>query len=139
MASRTRDEARNLAAWFLGPKAENAELEEKMLHFILQDYFHWRRNYYPSDEIIITESLRRGFITAPLLMAGHAILELALIYAILLGLSPLLKTRWFFIAVSLAGGIILLAMARSLWRSIPTLKLVEANRGNKEEDRKSVV
>ena len=61
MADRTRDEARKVAAWFLGPKAENAELEEKMLHFILQDYFHWRRNYYPSDEILITESLRRGF------------------------------------------------------------------------------
>ena len=61
MADQTRDEARKVAAWFLGPKAENAELEEKMLHFILQDYFHWRRNYYPSDEILITESLRRGF------------------------------------------------------------------------------
>ena len=61
MAGYTRDEARSVAAWFLGPKAENAELEERMLHFILQDYFHWRRNYYPSDEILITESLRRGF------------------------------------------------------------------------------
>ncbi len=61
MADQTREEARKLAAWFLGPKAENAELEEKMLHFILQDYFHWRRNYYPSDEIIITETIRRGF------------------------------------------------------------------------------
>jgi hypothetical protein len=61
MADQTRSEARKVAAWFLGPKAENAELEEKMLHFILQDYFHWRRNYYPSDEIIITETIRRGF------------------------------------------------------------------------------
>ncbi len=61
MAGITRDEARKVAAWFLGPKAENAELEERMLHFILQDYFHWRRNYYPSDEILITEGLRRGF------------------------------------------------------------------------------
>jgi glutamate/tyrosine decarboxylase-like PLP-dependent enzyme len=61
MANQTRKEARKVAAWFLGPKAENAELEEKLLHFILQDYFHWRRNYYPSDEIIITETIRRGF------------------------------------------------------------------------------
>ncbi len=61
MADPTRSEARKVAAWFLGPKAENAELEEKMLRFILQDYFHWRRNYYPSDEIIITETIRRGF------------------------------------------------------------------------------
>jgi len=61
ISGQTRSEAKKLAAWFLGPKAENAELEEKMLHFILQDYFHWRRNYYPSDEIIITETIRRGF------------------------------------------------------------------------------
>lgn len=86
----------------------------------------------------ITESLRRGFITAPLLMAGHGILELALIYAILVGLSPLLKNQWFFISVSLAGGAILLGMAWSLWRSLPTLKLAEAS-GEKGEGRNLVI
>jgi glutamate/tyrosine decarboxylase-like PLP-dependent enzyme len=54
-----REKTKRLAAWFLGPKAENAELEEKMISYILQDYFHWRRNYYPSDEIIIAQSMRR--------------------------------------------------------------------------------
>lgn len=54
-----RERTRRLAAWFLGPKAENAELEEKMILHILQDYFHWRRNYYPSDEILVTQGLRR--------------------------------------------------------------------------------
>jgi len=54
-----REETKKIAAWFLGPKAENAELEEKMISYILQDYFHWRRNYYPSDEIIIAQNMRR--------------------------------------------------------------------------------
>ncbi len=54
-----RERTRRLAAWFLGPKAENAELEEKMFLHILQDYFHWRRNYFPSDEILVTQGLRR--------------------------------------------------------------------------------
>lgn len=54
-----RDKTKKLGAWFLGPKAENAELEEKMISYILQDYFHWRRNYYPSDEIIVSQSMRR--------------------------------------------------------------------------------
>lgn len=54
-----RERTRQLAAWFLGPKAENADLEEKMILHILQDYFHWRRNYFPSDEILVTQSLRR--------------------------------------------------------------------------------
>ncbi|HUO29338.1 MAG TPA: pyridoxal-dependent decarboxylase [Bryobacteraceae bacterium] len=57
--SRLRDQTKKLGAWFLGPKAENAETEEKLISFILQDYFHWRRNYYPSDEIVIRQSMRR--------------------------------------------------------------------------------
>jgi glutamate/tyrosine decarboxylase-like PLP-dependent enzyme len=56
---RLRDQTKKLGAWFLGPKAENAETEEKLISFILQDYFHWRRNYYPSDEIVIPQSMRR--------------------------------------------------------------------------------
>jgi glutamate/tyrosine decarboxylase-like PLP-dependent enzyme len=54
-----RDNTKRLAAWFLGPKAENASLEEEMILYILRDYFHWRRNYFPSDEITITQKLRR--------------------------------------------------------------------------------
>ncbi len=48
-----------MSAWFLGPKAENAEWERQMISHILEDYFHWRRNYFPADEILITESIRR--------------------------------------------------------------------------------
>ncbi|MGA2327937.1 MAG: pyridoxal-dependent decarboxylase [Bryobacteraceae bacterium] len=54
-----RNRTRQLGAWFLGPKAENASLEEEMILHILRDYFHWRRNYYPSDEITITQHMRR--------------------------------------------------------------------------------
>jgi len=57
-----REKTKQLGAWFLGPKAENAEIEEKLMNFILQDYFHWRRNYYPSDEIVIPQSLRRELV-----------------------------------------------------------------------------
>jgi len=57
-----RANTKKLAAWFLGPKAENADVEEKLISFILQDYFHWRRNYYPSDEVVIPQSLRRELV-----------------------------------------------------------------------------
>jgi tyrosine decarboxylase len=50
---------REMSAWFLGPKAENAAWERQMLTHILEDYFHWRRNYFPGDEILVTESMRR--------------------------------------------------------------------------------
>ncbi|MFN0167994.1 MAG: pyridoxal phosphate-dependent decarboxylase family protein [Bryobacteraceae bacterium] len=54
-----RDLTKQLGAWFLGPKAENANLTEEMILYILRDYFHWRRNYFPSDEITITQQMRR--------------------------------------------------------------------------------
>ncbi len=57
--STVRNRTKQLGIWFLGPKAENATLEEDMILHILRDYFHWRRNYYPSDEIIITQHMRR--------------------------------------------------------------------------------
>jgi hypothetical protein len=57
--SERRERTKQLGAWFLGPKAENANLEEEMVLHILRDYFHWRRNYYPSDEITITQQMRR--------------------------------------------------------------------------------
>lgn len=57
--SKQRGETKQLGAWFLGPKAENANLAEEMILFILRDYFHWRRNYFPSDEIAITQHMRR--------------------------------------------------------------------------------
>ena len=78
----------------------------------------------------ITESLRRGFIAGPLLIAGHGLLELALLFALLLGLSPLFTKQWFFVSVSLAGGAILLGMAWSIWRALPSLKLSEAGGEN---------
>ncbi len=72
----------------------------------------------------ITESLRHGFIAAPLLMTGHGLLELALLGALLTGLSPLFHQPWFFVAVSFGGGVLLLGMAWSIWRTLPALKLL---------------
>ncbi len=57
-----RDKTKQIGAWFLGPKAENAGLEEDLVLHILRDYFYWRRNYYPSDEIIVTQQMRREFL-----------------------------------------------------------------------------
>ncbi|HSB14788.1 MAG TPA: pyridoxal-dependent decarboxylase [Bryobacteraceae bacterium] len=58
----TREKTKRLGAWFLGPKAENASFEEEMILHVLRDYFYWRRNYFPSDEIIVTQQMRREFL-----------------------------------------------------------------------------
>ena len=41
---------------FLGPKAENSETWDKYFKLIFDDYVHWRRNYFPSDKIVIEHS-----------------------------------------------------------------------------------
>ncbi len=46
-------------ALFLGPKAENAEMVEKMLLKVYRDYAFWRRNFHPEDaEVIQPEDQR---------------------------------------------------------------------------------
>lgn len=40
-------------AWFLGPKAEHAEIWIATIDHILRDYIYWRRNYFPEDPIIV--------------------------------------------------------------------------------------
>lgn len=71
----------------------------------------------------ISESTRRGFRAGPLMIVGHATLELAFVIALLLGLSPFLKQDKVFVVVALTGGAILLWMAAGMFRSLPTLRL----------------
>jgi glutamate/tyrosine decarboxylase-like PLP-dependent enzyme len=48
-----------LYSWFLGPKAENADLLERLILEALRDCVFWRRNFHPEDDIIITEKCKR--------------------------------------------------------------------------------
>lgn len=54
--SDAREEA--LAAWFLGPRAENAELLERLITEALRDHVFWRRNYHPEDGFVIREKAK---------------------------------------------------------------------------------
>jgi len=71
----------------------------------------------------IVESSRRGFSTGPLMIAGHALLELVLVIALLLGGAPFLELPAVFVATALSGSVILLGMACGMFRSLPSLHL----------------
>lgn len=77
----------------------------------------------PLLTITISESTRRGPMTGPLLILGHAILELILIIALLMGLGPVLKNELFFIIIALIGSIIMFWMAWGMFRSLPSLSV----------------
>jgi hypothetical protein len=48
-----------LRAWFLGPRAENADLMERLITESFRDHVFWRRNFRPEDGITIREVDRR--------------------------------------------------------------------------------
>ncbi len=71
----------------------------------------------------ISESSQRGLVAGPLLIAGHGILEIMLLAALVLGLAPFLRRNDVFAVVAIAGGVILLWMAAAMFRALPTLTL----------------
>ena len=64
----------------------------------------------PLLTVTINESYRRGFIAAPLLVAGHAVLEGTLIVLLVLGLDQVLGNDIFFGIIGVAGGAFLFWM-----------------------------
>ncbi|WP_437562269.1 pyridoxal-dependent decarboxylase [Sorangium sp. So ce542] len=46
-------------AWFLGPKAENADELERLIVEAIRDHSFWRRNFHPQDPTHITEQSKR--------------------------------------------------------------------------------
>lgn len=49
-----------LAAWFAGPKAENGDWFGGVIQRILEDYYAWRRNYFPEDGVVADSAARRA-------------------------------------------------------------------------------
>ncbi len=71
----------------------------------------------------IGESVRRGPATGPLLILGHAILELAMVAALLVGLAPFLARDGVFASIALAGAAVLAWMAAGMFRALPRLRI----------------
>jgi threonine/homoserine/homoserine lactone efflux protein len=70
-------------------------------------------------------SAERGRWVGPLVVLGHAVVELPLMAAIILGLGPLLSRDGFVGAVGLAGGAALAVMGVLMLRAAPRLRLPE--------------
>jgi len=77
----------------------------------------------PVLTVTVSESARRGAIAGPLMILGHGILELLLVVALLTGLAPFFTRSDVFITISLIGGVILLWMAFTMFRDLPTMRL----------------
>lgn len=85
----------------------------------------------PFMTMTIGESARSGPWVGPKMIAGHAVLEIILLFALFYGLAPLFNNETFFIAVAIIGGLIMIWMAQSMFRSLPTLEIKAETTSNK--------
>lgn len=84
----------------------------------------------PMLTVTIHEAARRGFWAGPLVVLGHAVLELTVVVALVLGLGTLVREPLFLGVVGLVGGAVLLWMAWGMLRGLPSLTLaLEAGGG----------
>jgi threonine/homoserine/homoserine lactone efflux protein len=77
----------------------------------------------PLLSVTVAEAARRGAWAGPLVITGHAFLELFLILAVIMGLGPYLKAPPVIGTISLLGGITLLVMGVDMARKAASLSL----------------
>ena len=70
----------------------------------------------PVLTVTISESIKRGFIAGPLIILGHAVLEISLLVLLTLGFADLINNPGLLGSVGIAGGAVL------LWISFDMLK-----------------
>jgi threonine/homoserine/homoserine lactone efflux protein len=77
----------------------------------------------PLFTITVSESARRGASTGPLLILGHALVEILIIMLILSGLSPFLKHETTRYVISLVGGSMLVLMGIMMLKDLRSVRL----------------
>ena len=84
----------------------------------------------PVLTVTVSETTRRGFSAGPLIVLGHAILEITLLVLLLLGFADLITRPWILGIVGVAGGVVLLWMSFDMLRGIRyrTLDISEGKR-----------
>jgi threonine/homoserine/homoserine lactone efflux protein len=72
-------------------------------------------------------SAQHGRIVGPLIVAGHAVVEVPLVLAIIFGLGSVLSAHVLVGVVGLAGGAVLLAMGGLMLKAAPRLALPQSS------------
>jgi len=85
----------------------------------------------PLLTVNISESYRRGFIAGPLLILGHAILEVGLVIGLTLGLASILVLSQVKGSIAIIGGVVLLwmgwGMVRDAWKGSLSLSMEDTS------------
>lgn len=77
----------------------------------------------PILTVTVAESARRGFKAGPLIISGHALLELIVVLAIILGLGAYLKSALVMGIIALLGGAMLIWLGIGMVRTAGSLSI----------------
>ncbi len=66
----------------------------------------------------ITKSFEKGWVSGPLIIVGHAILEICMLIILILGLSPFLNNNLIIAIISIIGMLILLFIAIEMFKTL---------------------
>jgi threonine/homoserine/homoserine lactone efflux protein len=80
--------------------------------------------------VTVRQSVVHGRWVGPLIVLGHAVVEIPMVLLIALGLESFLTGGMFLGIVGLAGGTMLVVMAAMMLRALPGLELPDAAAGN---------
>jgi threonine/homoserine/homoserine lactone efflux protein len=86
----------------------------------------------PLFTITVAESARKGFISGPLIILGHGILELSLIILIIFGLAPFFSDPAVIMVISILGGLMLVYMGYRMIREARSARIsITSEQGSK--------
>ncbi len=77
----------------------------------------------PLLTVTVSETARRGPWAGPLLIAGHALLEIVVVALVVAGFGTLITRRLVFVVIALVGAVLLFWLSYGMWRSLPSLTL----------------
>lgn len=72
---------------------------------------------------VISGSLKNGFRTGPILISGHALVEILMVTVLVLGLGRFINTPDVMRTISLTGAVILICFGAGMLRSVPGINM----------------
>lgn len=83
----------------------------------------------PLFTITVAESAKRGFIAGPLIIIGHGILEIGMIFLLIIGIAPFLTASSTKLIINITGGVILIYMGYRLIKDARNARLFTSTGG----------
>lgn len=79
----------------------------------------------PMLTVTISDSVKKGFISGPMIVLGHILVEIAMMVVILAGLGHIIGSQTAAFIIGMFGGLVLIFMGYNIFRSEDTLSSIK--------------